>query len=296
MRFYLEHRVVLPRESKAAQSLEALTDAAGPVSQQHEVYVMLQMAVQDARQGAKGKSAREAACGLLLEQLREFTRRVSSAELEVMGYMTPEILASVIRTGFDPEARNLLLAQKLTSATATLPGLPPSVAWPSYVLIDQDWVRVEGTYHATFWAGELPRRPVRADWMAAMQLGSRRRRSISFIGEPVPPDIARRQAEAAILVDQSNELDRGKLGRRTTATEKSVMSSAERREQELAEGHCEFRFALYVTVSADSPDELATACREVEQQASVSGVQLRRERYQHDVALSCTLPLCRGLA
>jgi hypothetical protein len=68
-----------------------------------------------------------------------------------------------------------------------------------------------------------------------------------------------------------------------------------RREAELADGHCDYRFSGYVTETADSPDGLATACAALEQSAQASRVELRCLYGRQEEALSWTLPLCRGL-
>ena len=68
-----------------------------------------------------------------------------------------------------------------------------------------------------------------------------------------------------------------------------------RREAELAEGHASFRFSGYVTVSAPSDGELATAVDSVQHAAGQSRLVLRRLYGDQASAYSCTLPLCRGL-
>jgi hypothetical protein len=74
-----------------------------------------------------------------------------------------------------------------------------------------------------------------------------------------------------------------------------VQETAARREQELADGHADYRLAGYVTVTAGSPDELEAACGEIEQAAQQSFLELRRLHGRQDVAFTWTLPLGRGL-
>ena len=69
-----------------------------------------------------------------------------------------------------------------------------------------------------------------------------------------------------------------------------------RREVELADGHAQFRFSGYVTVSASDPDALDEACGRAEQAAGQAGIELRRCYGDQVDAFLCTLPLCRGLA
>ena len=72
--------------------------------------------------------------------------------------------------------------------------------------------------------------------------------------------------------------------------------SCVRREVELADGHAQYRFSGYVTVSAHNPDELEEACGRVEQAAGQCGLELRRCYGDQASTFLCTLPLGRGLA
>ena len=68
-----------------------------------------------------------------------------------------------------------------------------------------------------------------------------------------------------------------------------------RREEELADGHAAVRFAGYVTVSAQSDEELERHCSEVEHAAQMARLELLRLYGQQEEAFTYTLPLCRGL-
>ena len=69
-----------------------------------------------------------------------------------------------------------------------------------------------------------------------------------------------------------------------------------RRESELADGHAEFRFSGYVTVTAPDRRDLVTRCAEVVAAAEGAGLLLRRLWGQQGEAFTWTLPLARGLA
>ena len=69
-----------------------------------------------------------------------------------------------------------------------------------------------------------------------------------------------------------------------------------RREAELADGHAEFRFSGYVTVTAPDRAALETACVETEQAAQTAHLELRRLYGRQAEAYTWTLPLARGLA
>jgi hypothetical protein len=69
-----------------------------------------------------------------------------------------------------------------------------------------------------------------------------------------------------------------------------------RRETELADGHAEYRFSGYVTVTAPDRGALTTACAETEQAAQRAHLELRLLYGRQAEAFLWTLPLARGLA
>jgi hypothetical protein len=128
-------------------------------------------------------------------------------------------------------------------------------------------------------------------------LGAHAVHSVSVLFEPVPPDRARRRAEAAITSDEADEELRQRRGFRTSAVKKRQQEAAVRREEELASGHEEVRFAGFVTVSARFEAELDDACAQVEQaahQARLDLLPLWGE--QESGFVHGALPVGRGLA
>ena len=69
-----------------------------------------------------------------------------------------------------------------------------------------------------------------------------------------------------------------------------------RREAELADGHADYRFSGYVTVTAADRDGLEAACAETEQVAERAHLELRRLYGRQAEAFTWTLPLARGLS
>jgi hypothetical protein len=69
-----------------------------------------------------------------------------------------------------------------------------------------------------------------------------------------------------------------------------------RRESELAEGHAEYRFSGYVTVSATDRESLAVASADAEHAARAAHLELRLLFGRQAEAFAWTLPLARVLA
>jgi hypothetical protein len=112
---------------------------------------------------------------------------------------------------------------------------------------------------------------------------------------PVAAERALRDARSARTADLADERLRAKAGFLPSVRRAREATGAARRETELAEGHSEFRFSGYVTVSAAGPDELCAACAEAEHAAQSANVELRRLYGRQAEAYTWTLPLARGL-
>jgi hypothetical protein len=149
-------------------------------------------------------------------------------------------------------------------------------------------------WHATFWVAEWPRVDVGPDFLGPLLLGEGRR-SVSLIMAPVGSERAEREVRSARTADTADRELRARAGFLASARRQREADGVERREEELAEGHHEFRFSGYVTVSGPDAETLATACAEVEHAAQSCRLELRRLYGRQLEALTWTLPLGRGL-
>ncbi|MBW3549471.1 MAG: MFS transporter [Proteobacteria bacterium] len=131
--------------------------------------------------------------------------------------------------------------------------------------------------------------------LAPLLVGVTGMRSIAVTMEPVSSLRAHREVEHAVLKGLADEELRARAGFTSTARRRRAQETAARREQELADGHADYRLAGYVTVTAGSLDQLEAACGEVEQAAQQCSLELRRLDGEQDVAFTWTLPLARGL-
>jgi hypothetical protein len=113
---------------------------------------------------------------------------------------------------------------------------------------------------------------------------------------PVAPAQSVREAEAARTADLADEELRRRAGFLATARRRRQAEGVVQREVELADGHGEYRFSGYVTVSETDRAALDVACAEVEQAARQAHLELRRLYGQQEQAFTWTLPLARGLA
>lgn len=159
-------------------------------------------------------------------------------------------------------------------------------AWAAY--------RADGLWHATFWIAEWPRVPVGPDFLSPLLL-SPARTTVSVLMAPVPPDRAMREVRSARTADRADAELRSRAGFLSSARRDRESEGVTLREEELAEGHQDFRFTGYVTVSAAESERLPAACAEVGHAAQAARVELRRLYGRQAEAFTWTLPLGRGL-
>jgi hypothetical protein len=119
------------------------------------------------------------------------------------------------------------------------------------------------------------------------------RRAVTI--EPVPFGQAMRQAETAQTMELAGEMERRRQGFMTTASDRRRAQAVTRREEELADGFAEMRFAGFVTVSARDGDELERASREIKHAGQLARHEFQRIYGEQEAAFTNTLPLCRGL-
>lgn len=300
-RYLVEARdEALPVVDVAFRSYEALLRSAGDVTQDHELFVGLQVDERRAasharrRRTAEVASARDLACGVLMRELMSFASRFEPADVVVDGALSPRMLSRAIRLAFDPYGReraNRLALKNGSSSdvdTARFGPLAADTAWDSY--------RTDSAIHRTYWIAQWPRLAVGPAFLTPLLLNTQVVRSVGITLEPVAPDRARRLVEAAVTSDEADEQLRNERGFRTTARRLKQQQGTLRRERELAEGHQEVRFAGYVTVSARDAAELEAACDQVEQAAHQAYLDLQPMWGQQDVAFAQgALPIGRGL-
>jgi hypothetical protein len=173
-------------------------------------------------------------------------------------------------------------------------GQDPS-AWP--LASDEAWssFRTDESWHATYWIAEWPRVEVSPDFLVPLLVGGGRR-TVSVIMAPVPPGRALREVRSARTADVADARLRDRAGFLPSARRELEADGVARRESELAEGHAEFRFSGYVTISALDRSELEAQCAEAEHAAQTAHLELRRLYGRQAEAFTWTLPLARGLA
>jgi Putative type VII ESX secretion system translocon, EccE len=290
---YLREAVALPHTSTAVRSYLQLVEDAGPTTQHHESFVAIQFDATRAQRIIKqAGGGDDGACAALARETYGLASRLGAADLDVVGMLTPRLVAQTIRVSFDPRAQASIAMANVDSPDR---GIHPDQAWPLATQDDWTYYRSDSGVHATYWVAEWPRLEVGPDFLAPLILQTWVQRTVSVTIEPVPPLRAQREAESARTTDIADSEMRERHGFVLTARRRSEQSALAGREQELASGHADMRFSGYITVSATNIDDLEIACGEVEQQAGQARLVLRRLSGLQEEAFTFTLPLGRGL-
>lgn len=289
-----ERDVTVPLSASPVASYIELVESAGAVTRDHDLFVALQIDAKKAwRQVKRLGRGDDGACALLGRELETLAERLAAADVQVFGVLRPRLLVQVIRDAYDPygrAGRNRLATLNPTGGAAEPRHVGPlaaDVSWSHY--------RTDSALHATYWVAQWPRIDVGATFLAPLLMQTNVLRAVTTVMEPIAPSVAIRKVEAARTTDIADEQTRARTGFITTARKRLQQDATLRREEELADGHAEFRFAAYVTVSAPDADALERSCAEVEHAAQQSRLELIRLYGEQPEGFTFTLPLARGL-
>ncbi|MBV8297882.1 MAG: PrgI family protein [Acidimicrobiia bacterium] len=264
---YLTDHRALDADAGALRSYRELVASQASRGQRHEVVIAVSVSARSKAVRAAGAGER-GTCVSLIRELDQVAARLISAELSVVGALGPAALRGLVHGGGSGPV-----------ATET--------HWDSY--------RVDDRWHATLWVSEWPRVPVGPDFLAPLLLETTAVRRVGVVMAPVPPAKATKAVEMARTHFLSDEELRARAGFLATARRQREHEGIVRRERDLADGHLEYQYSAYVTVSAPGRAELEAAVAEVSEAASRSRLELRRLYGQQDVAFTMTLPIGRGL-
>jgi hypothetical protein len=291
---YLAEARVQPMSTPTVRSYVDLLEEFGPVSQQHETFIAIQIsAVKSGRIVKKAGGGDKGASIVLIRELRQLADTLISADIHVDGALSPRLLALTFRNAVDPHNRRALVKKGRQDPERA--GVAPANAWPVATEVKWDYYRTEDVFHTTYWISEWPRVEVGPDFIAPLMIRTQRIRTVSLVMQPIDPGKAQKEVESAHTAYLSDNELRSRAGYITSERRRRELEGVLRREQELADGFAEFRFAGYVTVTASTLDEMDEACNEIEQIATQSRLELRKLYGEQDAAFACTLPLCRGL-
>ena len=295
-KLYLEEAAKVDHDSPAYRAYLDLLDMAGPMVTTHEVLVTLSLDWTKVRAARRdGADYMATAIRTISEELRLFSGRLEGANLRVDDPLTPSGLARALRGRIDP-AEGLRL-QSRGHQLGTAAGVVSTYNF-SPLAIDESWkyIRVDGSYHRTYWIFEWPRLEVPGDWMGSLLLSNVGVRTISMHYEPVSMRNSQRAVDRESTKIAADVQTRQKHGFRVNANYDRAQQAVLDREQEIVSGYTEFEYMGLVTVSAKSEEELEEFCAEYEQTTASIGIDIRGLDGRQADAWVASLPLGRGMA
>jgi hypothetical protein len=300
VRSHWARQAVLGPESPAGRSYQALVDESRPVTRRHQVLLALSVNTgRSARSIRSSGGGMAGAAAVLAREVLSLHQALEGADITVDGVLGPGALSRVIADTWAPMTGTpggaAGTGEEDPSSPSDWDEAAPRWPWPMAVEPHWDAVHIDATWHATYWIAEWPRVDVTPDFLGPM-LFSPLRRSIVLTMEPVSPSRAARQVAQARTADLADSELRRRGGFLVTARHTREKESVEDRDVELADGHAQYRFSGYATVTADTRAELSAACAAVEQAAGQARIEVRLLYGEQDVAFTCSLPLGRGLS
>jgi len=268
--------------AESARSYRELmgSDAARPVD--HQAWLVVLVGSAPTRTFRSSPAAVPGRTGVpaLRRELRLLHGQLTAAGLRPGPVLDPAGLRSLLSSGTVGDARG-----------------PAPDAGPRWPLASEDrWAsfRADGLWHVTYWIAEWPRVEVGPDFLGPLLLVGVRA-TVSVVMAPVSTDRAVREVRSARTADAADTELRARAGFLPNARRQRESEGVVRRESELVDGHQEFRFSGYLTVSAPEPGELTAACAEAEQAAHAARLDLRRLYGRQAEAFTWTRPFGRGL-
>ncbi len=230
-------------------------------------------------------------------QLAAVSQALAAADLNVGGWADLVRLRQVIRASFDPTgAAHASPARELPVADLRDLGGGTPVVGPMGMVEQWDRVRTDSAWHAVYWIAEWPRSETHPGFLHPILLAPGVRRAFTIVAEPLPIGRALREIRRAKVGHVADAAQRARIGQVEQEATRAEVDDLTRREQDLAAGHGDLRFAGLLTVTAPTSEELDGACGATETAAAQAMCELRRLVGEQAAAhVAATLPLARGL-
>ncbi|MGW1539764.1 SCO6880 family protein [Streptomyces sp. NPDC002309] len=286
-RYWEEHG--RPDTSMAGTIYNELIQGAGPAAAPHEAYVAVALDTKAARRLInRAGGGLTGAFSVLAQLTSTFEQAARTAGLTPTGWLTAREIAAVVRTAYDPKALSTLDRW----SAAGRPEAEPAAAGPVVVVEKADHIATDSAVHATYWVENWPRTETSAGFLHQLLFTGGVRRTLSLSYEPKNLNAALRDVQrkkSTVIADAAERARRGQVDSEADSIEYQDIKT---RERQLIAGHADVALTGLLTVSADTEDELRTACAVVETAAVGAQLDLRPLTWQQAEAFTAAaLPL-----
>ena len=225
---------------------------------------------------------------------------LSAAKIKVRRWLSPRDVAALGRLAFDPE-----FAATVQNRPDELSGVDPVAIGPMYLEEPKGRngiVRTDSGVHTTMWIHEWPRSDAPVGFLSPIvfarhpNTGEAITHIFSIVLTPVPVTKALKRIREEKKVWRGNEKLRAKRGADGSAADAADWKALEQQEQEIANGHGEYRYGGYLTVSAPDEEHLDQAIAGMRNALSRAGMEAQILYCQQAEALMVNaLPIGLGL-
>ena len=202
---------------------------------------------------------------------------LSAAKITVRRWLAPRDVAALGRLAFDPE-----FAAVVQNRPDTLAGVDPVAMGPMF--LDEPKHRngivvTDSGVHTTMWVHEWPRSDSPVGFLSPVvfarhpNTGEAITHILSIVLTPVPVSKALKRIRDEKKVWRGNESLRAKRGADGSAADAADWKALEQQEQEIANGHGEFHYGAYLTITAPDEERLDQAIAGMRNALSRAGME-----------------------
>jgi len=202
---------------------------------------------------------------------------LSAAKITVRRWLAPRDVAALGRLAFDPE-----FAAIVQNRPDTLTGVDPVAIGPMF--LDEPKHRngivvTDSGVHTTMWVHEWPRSDSPVGFLSPVvfarhpNTGEAITHILSIVLTPVPVSKALKRIRDEKKVWRGNESLRAKRGADGSAADAADWRALEQQEQEIANGHGEFHYGAYLTITAPDEERLDQAIAGMRNALSRAGME-----------------------
>ena len=276
--------------SWVATTYRELIERAGPAGERHVSTISLSLDLRAAARPIRAAGGgMKGAAQVLRQDMTTLSAALRTADLKPSSWYTPDQLAAMLRTAYDP-------AVATTLERAGCLGRVLADAGP--VAVEESWgmLRSDTAFHAVLWISEWPRSLVYPGVLAPVLLLSGIRRSFSLICDPIRADVAARDIRKKRTGYISDAHQRAKIGQIEDLGQTAEHNDVLQQEADLTAGHGLLRYTGLIAISAPTETELESAVSAIEQAAIQASCETRRLVGQQAQAFTAAaLPLGRGI-
>jgi hypothetical protein len=224
---------------------------------------------------------------VLKERVAGLEPAVERARLALQGWLTADDLDDLMAAASDPVTAAHRRERESFKHRAQEPNQP-------VMGIDEGWnsLRVDQSWHQTFWVAEWPRTDVRTGFLEPLLYAGDATRCLTLQVRPVPIHKALSEVNRAQSDMETAAEIRLRLYSRVTLAQQREAEALSAREEDLVDGFGDVKVRGFITISAETEDALARARTEIEQASHPSRLVLAPMAGQQAAGfVTATLPV-----